>query len=56
MAPGQEANISNYGKSIDLLHNNCMLSVLIRIASKNVLSKQKCVDGIENDHNRPFSI
>ena len=32
MAPGQEANIANYGKSIDLLYNNCMLSVLIRIA------------------------
>ena len=28
MAPGQEANIANSGKSIDLLHNNCMLSEL----------------------------
>ena len=34
MVPGQEANIANSGKSIDLIHNNCMLSVLIRIASK----------------------
>ena len=34
MAPGREANIAYSGKSIDLLHNNCMLSVLIRIASK----------------------
>ena len=34
MAPGREANIANSGKSIDLLHNNCMLSVLIRIAPK----------------------
>ena len=24
MAPGWEANIVNSGKSIDLLHNNCM--------------------------------
>ena len=31
MAPGREANIANSRKSIDLLHNNCMLSVLIRI-------------------------
>ena len=36
MAPGQEANIANYGKSIDLLHNNCMLSALIRTASINI--------------------
>ena len=35
MAPGREANIANSGKSIDLIHNNCMLSVLIRIASKS---------------------
>ena len=35
MAPGQEANFANYGKSIDLLHNNCLLSVLVRIASKS---------------------
>ena len=34
MAPGREANIANSGKSINLLHNYCMLSVLIRIASK----------------------
>ena len=27
MVPGQEANV-------DLLHNNCMLSVLIRIAQR----------------------
>ena len=29
MVPGQEANIANSGKYIDLLHNNCLLSVLI---------------------------
>ena len=34
MAPGREANIANSGKSTDLLHNNCMLSVLIKIALK----------------------
>ena len=34
MVPGQEANIANSGKSIDLPYNNCMLSVLIRIVSK----------------------
>ena len=34
MAPGKEANIANSGKSIDLLHNNGMLSVLIRIARR----------------------
>ena len=28
IAPGREANIAYSGKSIDLLHNNCMLSVL----------------------------
>ena len=33
MPPGQEANSDNLGKSIDLLRNDCMLSVLIRIAS-----------------------
>ena len=27
MAPGREAIIANSGKSIDLLHNNCILSV-----------------------------
>ena len=35
MVPGQEANIANSGKSIDLLHNNCMLCVLIRICDSN---------------------
>ena len=34
MAPGREGNIANSVKYIDLLHNNCMLSVLIRMASK----------------------
>ena len=29
MAPGQAANIANSEKSIDLLHNNYMLSVLM---------------------------
>ena len=35
MAPGQVANSDNLGKGniFDFLHNNCMLSVLIRIAS-----------------------
>ena len=33
--PGQDASIANYGKSIDLLHNNCMLSVLIRRGDSN---------------------
>ena len=33
MAPVQEANSDNLGKSFDFLHNDCMLSVLIRIAS-----------------------
>ena len=37
MVPGQVANIANSGKSIDLLHNNCILSVLIRIASETIL-------------------
>ena len=32
MAPDRDANIANSGKSIDFLHNNCMLSVLFRIA------------------------
>ena len=36
MAPGREANIANSGKSIYLLHNNRMLSVLIRIAAKRL--------------------
>ena len=34
MAPDREANIANSGKYMDLLHNKCMLSVLIRIASE----------------------
>ena len=33
MAPGYEANGDNIGNLFDLLHNNGMLSVLIRIAS-----------------------
>ena len=41
MMPGQEANIDNSGKSIYLLHNNCMLSVLIGIASKKYEWKKK---------------
>ena len=32
MAPGQEAKNDNLGNHFDLLYNNCMLSVLIRIA------------------------
>ena len=37
MAPGQEANVVNSGRSIDLLYNNCMLSVLIHFHNKNLL-------------------
>ena len=33
MAPVQEANSDSLGKSSDVLHSDCMLSVLIRIAS-----------------------
>ena len=33
MAPGQEANGSNLGKSFYLLYKNGMLGILIRIAS-----------------------
>ena len=33
MAPEQEANSAAVGNLFDFLHNNCMLSVLIRIAS-----------------------
>ena len=33
MTPDQEANGDNLGIIFDLLDNNCMLSVLIRIAS-----------------------
>ena len=33
MVPGQEANNYNEGIFLQFLHNNCMLSVLIRIAS-----------------------
>ena len=40
MAPGQEANIANSGRSIDLLYNYCMLSVLIRNASKSTHNMQ----------------
>ena len=36
MAPDREANIANSGKSIDLLHNKCMLSVLIRMSTLNI--------------------
>ena len=32
MVPGQEANGDTLGIFFDFLHNNCMLSVLIRIA------------------------
>ena len=32
MAPGQEASSDNLGNLFDFLHNNSMLSVLIRIA------------------------
>ena len=31
MTPGQEANGNNLGNSFDLLYNNGMLSLLIRI-------------------------
>ena len=36
MAPVQEANSDNLGKGnlFDFLHSDCMLNVLIRIASK----------------------
>ena len=33
MVPGQEANGDNLGRLFDLLYNNGMSSVLIRIAS-----------------------
>ena len=33
MAPVQEANSDDLGKSFDFIHNDCMLSVLIRIAN-----------------------
>ena len=33
MAPVQEANSDNLGKYFDFLHNDCMLNILIRIAS-----------------------
>ena len=33
MVPGQEANSDNFGVFFYFLHNNCMLSALIRIAS-----------------------
>ena len=38
MAPGQEANIANSGRSIDFLYNYCMLSVLIRIEEAILMS------------------
>ena len=34
MAPGQDTKGGNFGMSFDLMFNNGMLSVLIRIASK----------------------
>ena len=37
MAPVQEANSNNLGKSFYFLHNDCMLSVLIRIASNEAI-------------------
>ena len=38
MLPGQEANIDNFGiLFFDLLHNDCMLRELIRIASMRIL-------------------
>ena len=33
MPPGQEAKSDDSGSLFDFLHNNCMLSVLIRITS-----------------------
>ena len=33
MAPGQEANDDNLGNIFDLLYNNGMMCVLIRLAS-----------------------
>ena len=33
MVPSQEANDYNLGIFLDFLHNNCMVSELIRIAS-----------------------
>ena len=33
MAQGQAANVDKLGIFFDLLYNNCMLSVLIRITS-----------------------
>ena len=33
MVPSQEVNDDNLGIFFDFLYNNCMLSVLIRIAS-----------------------
>ena len=46
MAPGREANIANSGKSVDLLHNNCMLSVLIRIQEAILMS----IHNIQSDN------
>ena len=38
MIPGQEINCDNLGIFfLDFLHSNCVLSVLIRFASKSVM-------------------
>ena len=36
IAPGREVTIANSGKSVNLLHSNCMLSVLIRMSTHNI--------------------
>ena len=36
MVPGQEANSENLGIVFGFLRNNCMLNVLIRIASMSM--------------------
>ena len=46
MAPVQEANSDNLGKSFDFLHSDCMLSVLIRIADSNEYHKIQFHDKI----------
>ena len=40
MVPGQEANSNNLGIYLNFLHNNCMLSVLIRIDEAILMSTQ----------------
>ena len=40
MASGQEANSDNLGNLFDFLQNNCMLRVLIRIASMSTRNIQ----------------